>query len=37
MKPPDIDELFKGSLKKQLEVAQIFLENMDIKEKFKKK
>ena len=37
IKPPDFDELFKGNFKKQLEIAQTFLESMKIKEKLKKK
>ena len=32
IKPPDYDDLFKGNLKKQLEIAKTFLENMKIKE-----
>ena len=32
IKPPDFDVLFKGNFKKQLEIAQTFLESMKIKE-----
>ena len=37
MEIPEYDELFKGNVKKQLEIAKAFLENMKIKEDLNKK
>ena len=34
---PEYGEIFKGNVKKQLEIAKSFLENMKIKEDLKKK
>ena len=34
---PEFGEIFKGNVKKQLEIAKSFLENMKIKEDLKKK
>ena len=37
VKIPEYDELFKGNVRKQLEIAKAFLENMKIKEDLNKK
>ena len=37
VKIPEYDELFKGNVREQLEIAKAFLENMKIKEDLNKK
>jgi hypothetical protein len=34
---PEYGEIFKGNVRNQLEIAKAFIENMKIKEDFKKK